>query len=493
MSTVVVLHRAEAAEALRTPRDDAVVRERPEGPDRFVADEGPFRRYERTLTAQPDGTVEERTDFTIATSFWGLVFVPGFRHAIRRRPRRAPWWAPPQRLDARAARVLGLLCSLTVVAGYLGTLMTQTVTFAADEFGSGTTGQAGALATTRVGALLALVLSALADRAGRRRMLAVTAIAGCIVTATAAVVPNLALFTASQTVARGFASALLVLVAIVSAEEMPAGSRAYAYSLLTMTGALGSGMCVWLLPVADLDERAWRLLFVVPLLFLPVAGGVLRRLPETRRFERPHVTAKIAGHGRRFWLLAVAGALIAVFSAPASQLQNEFLRDERAFSAARVALFILVTVTPGGLGIVLGGRLADVRGRRGVAAAGILGAVGLTILQFAVPGWPMWAWAIAGSIASGAVVPSFGVYRSELFPTSLRGGLGGVIEALWVTGSAIGLIAVGAMVDGGQSYASAFAVIAVAPLLAAILIVSAFPETAKLSLEDINPEDAAPA
>jgi MFS family permease len=486
---VVVVHPAEAGPDLRRLRDDAIVRERRDGDDRFVADEGPFRRYERTLRTLPDGRIEEQTRFTLAGGVWSRVFDPGFRRALRRRPVRTPWWAPPERLDARAASVLALLCSLSLVGGYLGTLMTQTVTFAADEFGSTTTAQASALATTRVGVLVAVVLSTLADRAGRRRMVLVAAGAGCLLAATGALAPSLAALGASQTVARGFASALLLLIAIVSAEEMPAGSRAYAYSLLTMTAGLGAGMCLWVLPIADLDDQAWRVLYVVPLAFLPLVASVHRRLPETRRFARQHAEAPVRGHGRRFWLLAVTGALLAVFAAPASQLQNEFLREERGFSAAMVSLFTMATVTPAGIGIVAGGRLADLRGRRAVAAVGTLGGTVLTVLQFAVPGFGMWLWATLGSILAGLVVPAYGVYRSELFPTSLRGRLGGVVEAMAVAGSATGLLVVGSLVDGGWSYNRAFWLLALAPAVVVVVLLAAFPETAHRSLEDLNPED----
>src|SRR5690606_19453122 len=128
-----------------------------------------------------------------------------------------PWWAPPDRLDARAARVMGLLALLALVGGYLGTLISQTLTFAAEEFGAGDTAQGATLAAVRIGVLLALVITALSDRRGRRALLVGTAIAAVLAAATGALAPGLVALGLSQTVARGLSTALGLLVGIVAA------------------------------------------------------------------------------------------------------------------------------------------------------------------------------------------------------------------------------------------------------------------------------------
>ena len=46
-----------------------------------------------------------------------------------------PWWAPPDRLDPRALTVLGLLAAASMSSAFVNTLFTQTVNFAADDFG----------------------------------------------------------------------------------------------------------------------------------------------------------------------------------------------------------------------------------------------------------------------------------------------------------------------------------------------------------------------
>ena len=60
---------------------------------------------------------------------------------------------------------------------------------------------------------------------------------------------------------------------------------------------------------------------------------------------------------------------------------------------------------------------------------------------------------------------------------------------LGVTGSALGLLIVGTLSDRSGGIAAAIPVVAIGPALLAVLIVVAYPETAHLALEDINPED----
>ena len=84
----------------------------------------------------------------------------------------------------------------------------------------------------------------------------------------------------SQTIARAFSTTLGLLILIVAAEEMPAGSRAYAVSILAMTSALGSGVVLWALPLADLGPGWWRILYVIP---LSRAAGSCTRRPACSR------------------------------------------------------------------------------------------------------------------------------------------------------------------------------------------------------------------
>ena len=493
-TTEAVVDDAGLAAALEPRR--RVVLERAAGDGVFEAAGGPVADYRRTVTSEALGGGRHRVRQTVEYRLDLPFFGPLFRWPVRRELTRlapgsgVPWWAPPDRLDPRAAQMLAALCALSVVVGYLGTVLTQTITFAADEFGAGKGAQGVALAAVRGDVVVALVLVAMADRRGRRRVLLLSSSVGCVLTATGALAPSLALLAASQVVTRGFVTAAVIVLTVAAAEEMPKGSRAYAVSLLAMTAALGAGLCVFLLRLADL-AGGWRLLFAFGLLGLPAVRAVGARLSESRRFQAPHERAGMAGHGRRFWLLAVSAFLFNLFFAPASQFGNEYLRTERGFSGAQISLFTILTATPGGIGVVVGGRLAE-RGRRTVGAVALLAGVGATVLMYQASGWGMWAWSTIGSIVGGATIPALGVYGPELFPTSLRGRANGTIAVLGRAGSVVGLVAAGLLADSFDRLGPALALLALGPAALAVLVLVAYPETAHTELEELNPEDAPP-
>ncbi|MBW8827747.1 MAG: MFS transporter [Acidobacteria bacterium] len=469
---------------------DGLVREERLPDGSFACAEGPFSTYRRVVTATPapGGLVAmtSSVEFRLAIPYFGWLFAVPVRSSLRTPGARLPWWGPADRLDARASAVLGTLCAVSVIAGFLGTSITQTITYVSDDFHlSGDRPQSIALAVVRLSIVISLAVAAMADRQGRRRLLLGSAVAGCLLAVACAASPSFAAFTAGQTLLRGFSAATAILVTVVAAEEVPAGARAFAVSVVGMSAALGAGICVMALPLADRGESGWRLIYLIPLVALPVLVGVARRLPESKRFVRAHADAALAGHGQRLALLAVSLFLVQLFITPASQLQNEFLRDERHYGAFGITLFTLLTNTPAAIGIVAGGRLADVRGRRGVAAIGLIGGTIGTVVMYLVAGWAMWLWSLGAGIVGAATLPALGVYGPELWSRA-----NGVLSLAAIIGSVVGLLAAGSLSDALGGLGRALAVLSVGPLALAALVLTRYPETAGFELEELNPEDA---
>jgi len=221
---------------------------------------------------------------------------------------------------------------------------------------------------------------------------------------------------------------------------------------------------------------------------LAVAVDIVRRLPETVRFTRPHVAAPPMQWGR-FALLAGVAVCANFFVAPASFFQNRYLREARGFDATAISLFTLTTATPAALGLVVGGKLADVNGRRRLIAVSIPIATVLVVASFAIDGAPMWLSAFGGGFVGGIAYPAIAVYRAELFPTGNRGKAAGMLTAAALLGGIAGLLLVGRLLDGGATYGQVIGLVGLAQLVVVVLVLAKFPETAHRSLEDLNPED----
>lgn len=491
-------------ERLLIPRDDLVL-EHETAPGRFSLAEGPFHEYTRTVDVGAESAegigITQTIEYRTAMPFFGAMF----KRPIRRQladisgDREWPWWSPPERQTARVSQMLGLLCGLAFVVGYAVSVTTQTMTFAIDEFGVSDAAQGNALASVRIGVLMSLGLLAIADRRGRRAVLLGTVTAACVAAAVGAIVPNIYLLAGTQTITRGLATTASILLGVVAAEEVGPRSRAYAVSVLVMTGGAGAFLSIMLLPIAGIAEWSWRLLFLVPLLFLPLCRSVAKVLPESRRFtaadaiEDDELRRQPAARRQfrsRLLLLAVAGFIHASFQAPTNQLLNDFLKDERGFSASGISGFRMVTSLPGILGIVIGGKLAEVHGRRLVGAIAVLVGGATTVVTYNTAGGVMWLVALVSIIFSAATVPALGVYGPELFPTSLRGRANAVITTITVAGSATGLVIAGQLDERYGGLSRGITLLGVGPLIVVLMIAFLYPETANRELEDINPEDA---
>ncbi|MXZ53795.1 MAG: hypothetical protein F4Z34_11470, partial [Acidimicrobiaceae bacterium] len=125
MTVLRVVRRGSAVEmerehqARRLPRDDIVAERAVGGEERFEAEGGPFRRYERRLSLQEAEAprahsgeevweLVETTSYRLAVPVWAWLFHFPVRHALQhRKDVYGYWWAPPDRIDARASTVLG--------------------------------------------------------------------------------------------------------------------------------------------------------------------------------------------------------------------------------------------------------------------------------------------------------------------------------------------------------------------------------------------------
>jgi len=467
----------------------------------FEYEAGPFRRYRRTVAWSGDGRhcrVEESVDWKIAVPYWAWIFEPLVRHTFRRGgpPHGTrPWYVVPGRLSPQQSSLLCTLGVFHVASGMLYALLSQLLTFIAEDLGNGTRSQQTAiLAVSRVGIVLTLVVTLASDRVGRRRIAIWSYYVALAVAVVTAASMNIWMVGALQLVCRNLSIAGIIAVDTIALEELPTASRSLAASLGAMAYGLGAGLVVMTLPLTDIGESGWRLSFLMAGLLVPLVWHASRYLPESRRFtdlaarraEDPDTTRHAAHRVRlnRLIVLGVVLFLLNVFLAPSSQLQNDYLRTERGFSGVLITVFILTTSTPGGLGVLLGGRLSETRGRRLTAVPGLLGLGIFNLLLFSTSGVPMWIGSLLAGLIGGLCVAPLGVLSGELFPTARRGGVQGMLAAIGVTGSALGLLVAGRLIDA-HGYGFAFAVLTITPIVAAVMMFG-IPETRGRELEELN-------
>ncbi|MHB8506151.1 MAG: MFS transporter, partial [Acidimicrobiales bacterium] len=449
---------AEELASLLRPRD-GIVRESAgvevaPGEWHFGLAGGPLDHYERVVRVGAGGAVAQEVRFRVGIPYVSWLFALPLRSNLAglRPGRPTPWWAPPALLAHGDAVALSGLCGFAVLAGYLNSLLPTTVTYVGREYHVGDAGQGYALAGVQVGAVVAVGLLVLADRRGRRRSVLAATVAGAAVSALGGLAPSLATVALTQAAALALLTTQYVLLAVLVVELMPAGARAWALALVTMSYGLGGGVTLLVLPLAALGPGGWRWTYAVAALAVPACALFARHVPESGRWTRdvawraPAPGPRWTPAQRRRLLLIGAGALLfALFNTPAGQFQNQYLRVQRHWSAVHISIAEQIVGTVGGLGTLAGGRLADTRGRRPVVALALVAGTAFTVVEYFARGAPLYGWMAASSILGYAVAPALAVYGGELFPTALRGRAGGVLNVAAAGGGLAGLAVTGAL------------------------------------------------
>ena len=408
-----------------------------------------------------------------------------------------PSLAPPTTFSAPQAVMLATVCALTAAATYGSSLLSQNVDYVGRSFGASDRALGTALAISRAGVLIALVASAMADRRGRRTLMLVSFGGVCLANGVAAAAPNLAVFTVGQTLMRGFANTTLIVAGIAAIEEAPDRARAYSLALLGLAGGFGYAFGVVLLPVADFGREAWRISFGLSAATVLLLPGFARRLVETRRYAG--LAARDAKRGRlgevfdpsyggRFGVLVVTSFLFSIFSAPSAQFTNRYLADSRGFSGLDITVFRAITQGfPGLAGVAIGGRLAETRGRRPVAAIALFAGTAAQMVFFLYGSAVLWVSSAVAIALGGIATPALGAFNGEMFPTEIRGTANAFLLVAGVAGSALGLVVSGILSDR-IGLGRALALTGIASLVASVLVLR-LPETAARSLDEVSPSE----
>ena len=124
------------------------------------------------------------------------------------------------------------------------------------------------------------------DRYGRRRMILWCMAAIPVCSIGAAVSTKLFWFAAFQIGLYAVVGAAGSGCVVMLSEELPIARRARGQSFGGLAGAVGAGLCVFLMPIFDAFGWSWRWMFVISALGIAMLPAMARLLPESERWER---------------------------------------------------------------------------------------------------------------------------------------------------------------------------------------------------------------
>jgi len=349
-------------------------------------------------------------------------------------------------------RVLFLMSIVGFITGYAGSQMSHTLPFARLSLDL-TEGQMSLVfAIVRAASLLGILFAMAADRKGRRKPLLGAFVLVGLGSVATAFIPSVPAFVISQAAVRIGIVAVAGLSIVYIAEELRAGVRAFGIGIYGLAGSMGVGLGLLLLPIAEADESAWRILFGIATLGLLAFPLLNRYLPASKAYvdTTPISFIKALGLGlsRHFWPLAGVSFFVAAFSAPAFDFVLERLINDLAWGTGAARFLLIVSSGLGAVGLLVGGRLADTYGRRPVTIAalviGLVGGVGFYLLD---SGWFLAGSVFLATFGATMLTPSYGALRAELFPTRVRATAGGWLTNVAIVGSISGFTAGAVLID----------------------------------------------
>jgi putative MFS transporter len=347
----------------------------------------------------------------------------------------------------RRQRVTLIWAGLAVVlAGFEGSILVVALPAIAKEFQAGTAALSDLGSVLAVGTLGALPLAALADRFGRRRMIAAGVAGFSLVSFISAYAPSLADLAFLRLFAVCFEVLVIGVATALIVEEAPAGSRGQAVSVLALLSGFGTGVTVIAYPLL---APHWRWLFIACGAGLVAAPFIWWLLPEGRTWQGVRVTGSALRllmqppWRRRIIVLAAMFALLAVLLEPAGLLYTVFASVVLNWSPVQISFLIVVSGIAGAVSYLAGGYLTDRFGRRGPAIALTVATAAATSLSFASSTVGFFIGNVLWSAFASAGTPVFGAWSGELFPTRARATAEAAIALAGALGSIAGLQAVG--------------------------------------------------
>jgi MFS family permease len=332
------------------------------------------------------------------------------------------------------------------LSGYQGGILILALPAIASELHASTLDIAGLGSVLQVGTFGAIPLAVLADRYGRRRLIAVGVAGFSLANFLSGLAPSLA----DLAFLKLFAVCFEVLVASVATalfvEEAPPERRGLALAALALIGVGGFAVTVFAYPLV---APHWRWLYLAGGAGLLAVPPIWFLLPEGTTWQAVRVTQSAVRvllqppWRRRLLVLAAMTALLNVLLTPAGLLYTIYASQVLHWTPLLISILIVIAGITGGVAYLAGGYLTDRVGRRAPAIALTVVTAAVTSFSFATGSIGFFAGNILWSIFASAASPVFGAWSGELFPTRARATAEATTNLAVAIGGIVGLQAVG--------------------------------------------------
>ncbi|HEV2027800.1 MAG TPA: MFS transporter [Candidatus Dormibacteraeota bacterium] len=388
-------------------------------------------------------------------------------------------------LDIQQRRTLTWAGLAVVLTAFDGSVLVLALPAIAADFHARTPALSNLGSVLAVGSLGALPLAALADRFGRRRLIAVGVAGFSLANFASGLAPSLEALAVLRLIAVCFEALVGGVATALVVEEAPVTRRGQAVSVLALLGGLGTGITVIAYPLL---APHWRWLFLAGGVGVFLAPVIWFRLPEGRKWLGVHVTGSALRlllqppWRRRVAVIAAMTALLAVLLEPAGLLFTVFANDVLHLSPIAISVLIVVSGVAGAAFYLVGGYLTDRYGRRRPAIVLTLATALATSLSFATATIGFYVGNVLWSAFASAATPVFGAWTAELFPTRARATAEATSGVAAAIGSVAGLQAVG-LLSPSTGLGRAIELCGVAAIAGAFLLLM-LPETKQAPLPD---------
>jgi len=424
----------------------------------------------------------------------------------------APWESPPKRY---LWGLLGMLMSATIFEGYDITIFHLCTPDIARTFHLGDAA-VGVLATVvRFGGILSIFVVTLADRYGRRRVIANTVLAYAFFTMLTALSSGMLTFAIFQSSAQVFLAAEFGVAVTIISEEFPDRMRGRAISILhtvAFAGVASAGLIYGHMAESHWGWRGMYLIGIAPLILVALLRRGMREtarfasltaVRESRGLERGGIfgpirqcLAPMAGPwSGRMMLVATLCNCIGLVGGPTISFFSLHAKRDHHWSSPQIGTAIILGYLMGTVGTLLSGWLLDRLGRRITATMFFLGAgAAMFVLFQSVDHYTMLLAMMATMFAYQGSRTTMAALSTELFPTGARAtGFCLTVQALGQLGWTLAPLGVGLLSGPMGGLGNAAAVFAAGPIVGAMLVIGFVPETRGKTLEQLSPDALASA